>query len=93
MASQAASTNAPRIRSLIAIAAGLLLLGPALQAAASGPQAWEQTDKLVPQESGQFGDAVAIDGDTLLVGAPREGDVGAAYVYSRVPTAIGNRRT
>lgn len=32
---------------------------------------------------GQYGEAVAIDGATLLVGAPMEG-TGAAYVYQRV---------
>ena len=37
-----------------------------------------------PQVSGQFGNSVAVNGDTSLVGADRHDDLaGAAYVFQR----------
>ena len=52
---------------------------------------WVQTAKLLPGDGGlgdQFGTSVAIDGDTIVVGAryhdlPGVGKTGAAYVFER----------
>lgn len=51
---------------------------------------WSQQTKLAPSglaQGDRFGAAVALDGDTLVVGAPTEDDPGqdsgAAYVYAR----------
>jgi hypothetical protein len=53
---------------------------------------WTQTAQLVASDGGsgeRFGDVVAIDGDTIVVGAEfahtPAGMVGAAYVFARVP--------
>ena len=56
---------------------------------------WTQQAKLTASDAGandQFGQAVALDGDTALVGAPGKtvggsGGVGAAYVFTRSGTA------
>lgn len=49
---------------------------------------WVQQARLVSSDlhpNDEFGESVAIDGDTAIVGAPRgPGDVGAAYVYVRI---------
>ena len=56
---------------------------------AGGPDAWGQVAKLTAPDGGagdQFGYAVAIDGDTAIVGAYLAGDgvrPGAAYIYRR----------
>ncbi|MCD6304035.1 MAG: hypothetical protein J7M21_03640, partial [Planctomycetes bacterium] len=54
------------------------------------PTGWTERAKLVstqPQESGRFGDAVAIDGGWIAVGAPSEagegGASGAVYAFAR----------
>ena len=48
---------------------------------------WTQTQQLVagdPQESGRFGVDIAIDGDTMVIGAPALDDVAqASYVFTR----------
>lgn len=48
---------------------------------------WSQQAKLVADDGGPvdfFGNAVAVDGDTALVGSPTDGDgPGAAYVFER----------
>lgn len=44
---------------------------------------WTETATLSSAGAGLFGDAVAIDGETLIVGAPTTGDAGAAYVFER----------
>lgn len=52
---------------------------------------WSQTQKLIAdsdEESGDFGDSIALQGDTALVGAQTEGSdnrpgAGAAYVFTR----------
>jgi hypothetical protein len=54
--------------------------------------AWTETQKLVASDASandQFGGAVAMNGDTLLIGAPRDrilgfNDAGSAYVFERV---------
>lgn len=55
-----------------------------------GPDSWGQSKKLVPSDpiaEQRFGYAVAIDGDTIVVGAHGDGDLGyfagAAYVFER----------
>lgn len=51
---------------------------------------WSQQAKLAPRDPtflGYFGDAVALDGDTALVGAGRDDDSsGSAYVFTRSGT-------
>lgn len=88
------------VRRIVPIASLLLLLAttvpvaPALGHEDSAPQAWEQTDRLVPGEadgtfSGEFGHDVALDEGTLAVGAPFDGGDGAVYVYERSDGAWG----
>ena len=52
-----------------------------------GPNAWGQTKKLTPIGAAalaNFGVSVAIDGDTIVIGAfAEEGFAGAAYVFER----------
>lgn len=74
----------PRFRTPLAALACGLLSGAAL--AAPAPQ-----EKLLPIDGGfdlRYGNDVAIDGDTAVVGVPRDddqgGDSGAAYVYRRI---------
>lgn len=48
----------------------------------SGP--WLQVRKLLPTDGGgEFGISVAIDGDTVLVGAPSNAPGGAVFVFGR----------
>jgi hypothetical protein len=55
--------------------------------------AWEETAKLIasdPRDDARFAEALAVDGDTLVVGAPgveveELQDAGAAYVFERGP--------
>jgi hypothetical protein len=46
---------------------------------------WEQSHKLTANDSVSFGNAVAISGDTIVVGAPDVAGInpGAVYVFSR----------
>ncbi len=61
----------------------------------SGSNDWSQVIKLIPDNTDfagdEFGKAVAIDGDWLIVGAQFEDeagkDRGAAYVFERTPNA------
>ncbi len=50
--------------------------------------AWQQTAKLIPvQASNNFGSAIALDADTLVIAAPNgfvPGIVGATYVFGKV---------
>ena len=52
-----------------------------------GPDTWGQVAKLVagdPEVGIELGTSVSLDGDTLVVGAPKGfGESGAAYVYGR----------
>ncbi len=51
-----------------------------------GPSAWGEVTKLTasdPRESSGYGIAVAVAGDTVLVGGPRAGETGSVYVYER----------
>jgi hypothetical protein len=55
-----------------------------------GTGVWQQVDRLEPTgfQVHRFGRSVAIDGDTILVGAPE--DVrGSAYVYARTAPGAG----
>src|SRR5688572_6762382 len=47
-----------------------------------GPNAWGLAEKLLPPQPGWFGHALALDGDTLAVGAPEAGS-GVVFVYER----------
>lgn len=70
-----------------AIAATLLMLVMPLTgvtASEDTPEAWEQAARLVPgQLPSDAGSAVALDGDRVILGAPSDGDAGAAYVFER----------
>ena len=47
---------------------------------------WIEIARLVPSDGvvgDRFGAAVALDGDTALVGAPEAGDEGAVYIFER----------
>ncbi len=50
---------------------------------------WEEEEKLIPADAvgkEEFGWAVAISGDTVVVGAHKEGDLsGSAYVFTLAP--------
>jgi FG-GAP repeat len=78
----------PRLIALAAtlLAAALIVVGPA---SATGTVASQQAKVFASDaESGdEFGSAVAIDGDTMVVGAPDEDDggrsAGSVYVYVR----------
>jgi len=54
-----------------------------------GPNAWGESQTLLPPDptSSFFGVSVAVDGDTLVVGASSggPGGAGAAFVYTRLP--------
>ncbi len=53
----------------------------------SGGNGWTQEIELLPDDlidSVEFGNAVAISGDTAMVGAPATIDGGAVFVYARV---------
>ena len=59
-----------------------------------GGTAWSENSKLVASDASiedEFGLSVAIDGDTIVVGAPRHDangeDTGAAYVFTRFGSA------
>jgi hypothetical protein len=62
---------------------------------------WTQQQKLVAADGAsfdQFGNSVAIEGDTILVGAfardlPQTTDVGAAYVFTRTGSVWTERKT
>lgn len=50
---------------------------------------WNEVRRLVPQTpvgDAYFGASVAIRGNTILVGAPRAGNVGAVYVFEKTTT-------
>lgn len=54
---------------------------------------WKQRKKLTPSDASagdQFGRALAISGDTIIVGAHAEAGVGAAYVFQRDHGGDGN---
>ncbi len=58
-----------------------------------GTDNWGQVKKLVPNDIAQedeFGSAVAINGDTVVVGAPQFTDVSAAYVFERNRGGLNN---
>ena len=64
-----------------------------------GSDEWDQTAKLVAPDGApgdEFGAAVAIDGDTIVIGSPFDSDdgfaSGAVYVYRYVPIGIGTWR-
>jgi hypothetical protein len=74
--------------------AGLTDSGAAYVFVRNGAGAWsEKTPRLnadIPQASALFGYAVALEGDTAIVGSPyrdttSHGNVGAAYVFARNP--------
>jgi predicted amidohydrolase len=46
---------------------------------------WSQQQKLEPADAtgGQFGESVAISGETIVVGAPSDGPAGSAYIFVR----------
>ncbi|HEX6885729.1 MAG TPA: hypothetical protein VF530_20315 [Planctomycetota bacterium] len=51
-----------------------------------GPDAWGQRAKLVspaPGERDYFGYSLAVDGDTLAIGSPRQDAPGSVYLYAR----------
>lgn len=57
---------------------------------------WRDPETLTPAEvpaSAQFGAALAIEGERILVGAPRSGSSGAAYVFERDRESGGWTRT
>ena len=59
---------------------------PPATAAFSGTALWPQQAKLVPNDAGEddnAGFAVALDGDTAVIGAPYHNNVGAVYVFVR----------
>src|SRR5262245_8680238 len=61
----------------------LVLVGTALSAAAL---VWVEESRVVaadPLAGDGFGEALAMEGDTAIVGAPRHGEGGAVYVYAR----------
>ena len=75
---------------LLSLAAGLLLvfsLGRQLVViAALTADLWQPQGKILigsPATGANFGMSVAIDGDTAVVGAPKNNGVGAAYVFVR----------
>jgi large repetitive protein len=47
----------------------------------------QRTLRSIRLGAGQFGSSVAVDGDTVVAGAPLEGFVGAAYAFQVVPPA------
>ncbi len=53
--------------------------------------AWSQQAKLLPNDGGQvhgaFGSAVSLSGDTALVGAMTQYEIGSAYLFARTGTA------
>jgi hypothetical protein len=55
-----------------------------------GPSGWTETAKLIagaPEGGAELGYAVAVDGDTLVAGAPgTQSDRGAAHVFRRDPS-------
>ena len=70
----------------LGLAAATLLALIVASVAADGPSGAEQT-KLTDADataSDRFGGSVAISGDTVIVGAPRDDTSGSAYVFDRV---------
>ncbi|MHC4860312.1 MAG: hypothetical protein ACYTDY_09510 [Planctomycetota bacterium] len=51
-----------------------------------GAGGWEEVDRLTDEDGGggYFGESVAVDGDTLVVGCPGYGGAGSVFVYERV---------
>lgn len=65
----------------------------ALAATRVAAQGFVETHKLLASDGGagdQFGEAAALDGDTLVVGADNAAGQGAAYVYERDSGGSGN---
>jgi hypothetical protein len=78
---------------VVAIAA---VLGPVSPALASGPALTHQTKlEASPEEAGDLvGQAVAVSGTTLIVGAPTPGtQPGKAHIFMRNGAAWSPRRT
>jgi hypothetical protein len=58
-----------------------------------GANAWGQVKELLATDranSDVFGAAVAISGDTIVIGAPNKADGGAAYIFARNQGGIDN---
>lgn len=77
-------------RGRLAVVAGLVVSGVLFAAAAGAVTFWDVEAELDPPESADlYGRSVAVDSDTLAVGAPaddvRFADSGAAWVYARNP--------
>jgi len=51
------------------------------------PTMWAPQQVVLAPDGGDFGSAVAVSADTLLVGAPLQGNAGAAYVFTRSGTS------
>ena len=55
-----------------------------LERSQPGTGDWSEVAILFPSGTGQlFGEEITLSGDTLVVGAPNDDSVGAAYVYDR----------
>ncbi len=73
-------------------AAYVFVYNPLLQGTLSGWEAMQTLRSMTPQDSGYFGSLVALDSQTVAIGAPYEDgsptqpltDTGAAYIYSLV---------
>jgi len=74
-----------RDRGIVIAIAVLMALGPvagtALAQDEGPPEAWEQEAKLEPENGGLMGRSVDLDGSTAIVGAPADGETGAAYIF------------
>ena len=78
-------TRFGRVGFLIAVLSVIMLFGTTTVASAQNAGTTTEDQRLEPdgaQTGGQFGTAVAQDGDTMIVGAPEQGS-GAAYVFTR----------
>ena len=63
---------------------GLLAVGTQAEAVALygwNGSSWEDLRRLKPLVPGAFGDAVSLSGNRLAVGAPKDADKGAVYLY------------
>ena len=77
------------IHRLAPAAALLFALAPQPTAAAQIVHPDNTLEALTPQPSERFGENIAVDGDRMVVGAPRNGELGvlsgAAYFFERAP--------
>jgi VCBS repeat-containing protein len=83
--------GAPSMNSGFTFGAGIVFL----YERAAGSNLWMEISRLDRRDDSerQFGQAVAVKGDRVLVGAPHNGsppNIGAAYLYRRSPTIATN---